>query len=132
MGIAFPLPSPLPATLPPIFRRYVILTYITTFPLVRSKRVTTEIREIKSKKYHPCRWSTAVDPAKRGTQRTRIGPATLDFRMKHCQLTARAWSGFLFGNTRLRAILASRPFLRFAIGGHSHKQGLSPHGYVLY
>ena len=58
-----------------------VLPYITIILLACSKSMTTKKCEIKyEKNITPCGTSTAVDPAKRDVERTRIELAMLDFR----------------------------------------------------
>jgi len=65
---------------PSKFINIFILAYIIIILLVYSKSVTTEICEIKSEKNtRPHETPNAIDPAKRGLERTRIELAVLDF-----------------------------------------------------
>ena len=108
------------------------LAYIIVISLGRSKWVTAKICEIKSKKSTTlCQSSIAFNPAKRDAKRRQIELAMRDFRFKHCQLTARASSSFLFGNARLSCSRQGLP-LHFAIRVNRVVQGLSPYGYVSY
>jgi len=68
-----------------IFRLHKYLS-IGPFEMRDHKNLRNKIR----KKYHPCRLSAAVDPAKRGAKRTRFGLAMPDFRTEHCQLSSRS------------------------------------------
>ena len=75
------------------FVRIFYLAYIIIVFLAGSKSVTTKISEIKYEKNTiACKTSDAVDPAKRGVERTLIELTMLDFRpgaKRTCQLTTR-------------------------------------------
>jgi len=124
-GNSFPRHSPsrVPAggTPPPIFHPYVIVSlhkhdFIGQF----EARRYGNLRNKNRKSATTYQTSTAVDPAKRGTKRTRTGPAMLSFRTEHCQLATRARSGFLFGNERLP--LLALGFTPSLCDSGSHKQ----------
>jgi hypothetical protein len=89
------------------FVRIFYLAYIIIILLAHSKSVTINICENKYiYNTRPCRTLRAVDPAKRGLERTNIEPAMHDFRpgaKRACQLTAQIDGidrDFLFGNAR--------------------------------
>jgi hypothetical protein len=80
-------PAILPSGYPPgwlhqlKFVNIFVLPYIIIILLARSKSMTIEKCEIKYEKNTiPCKASTAVDPAKRDLERTRIESVVLDFR----------------------------------------------------
>jgi len=80
--------------------------------------------------------SNAVDPAKRGAERTKIECRTLEFRLgaKRAQSATARIDGidraFLFGNARFPA--PTRVALRLAIAGHTGGQELSPRIHAPY
>ena len=82
MGNNFPWHHPLQNTHPGGSSNHVFyLAYIISILLAHSKSVTIKICEIKYLKNATlCKTSNRVDPAKHGSQQTRIELAMLDFR----------------------------------------------------
>ena len=71
------------------------LSHICTLPLGDPKSVCAKKFERKCEKNTTlCRLPNAFDPANRGIKRMRIEPTMVNFRMGHCQLTARMQSSF--------------------------------------
>jgi hypothetical protein len=109
------------------------LAYIIIILLAHSKSVTINICENKYiYNTRPCRTLRAVDPAKRGLERTNIEPAMLDFRpgaKRACQLTAQIDGidrDFLFGNARPPLLAPGVQLLPLVFGGYTGGQGPSP------
>jgi hypothetical protein len=120
------------------FECIFVLPYISIIiSLAGSKSMTAKECGIKYKiNTTLCGTSTAVDPAKRDDERTRIEHRTLGFRpgtKRALPATGRIDGidrAFLFGNARLPA--PTRVALRPAIAGRTGGRGLSPCRYALY
>jgi hypothetical protein len=94
-----PFRIPTQGSLQLYFVHMFYLAYIIVILLARSKSVTINICENKSEKNtRPCRTPRAVDPARRGLERTNTEPTMLDFRpgaKRACQLIARGLMGLI-------------------------------------